>query len=132
MAIEWKDSYSVSVKALDDQHRAFIEILNKLYETIKTNKEDEVHDITETLIKYTDIHFKTEEKYFDQFKYEGSSEHKTEHRKLKTKVAEFQKRDEDYLKVAFELADFLENWLVEHLDEMDKKYTKCFNDNGLY
>jgi hemerythrin len=32
---------------------------------------------------------------------------------------------------AFDLIDFLEDWLINHLLDMDQKYKKCFHDHGL-
>ena len=78
------------------------------------------------------MHFATEEKYFDEFKYEGAEEHKAEHRKLEKSVADMQKRAKaGDLTFTVELLDFFEDWLIKHLAEMDQKYVKCFNEHGL-
>lgn len=134
MSIKWDISYSVNVKEIDEQHQQFIQILNKLYESVSHGTEQkELKVILDELVKYTDLHFKTEEKYFDKFNYENSSEHKIEHAKLRKQVADFYKKfAEGKAEISVELLDFLEDWLVEHLDIQDKKYVECFNKNGLF
>jgi hemerythrin len=131
--IEWQPEYSVGVKLIDDQHKHFMDTLNKLYSTIQNNEVESLNKIISELVSYTKTHFSTEEKYFKKFHYEEAAIHIAEHKRLIAKVDEFVKRKkENPLTVSFELLDFLENWLVGHLAMMDKRYTKCFNDNGLF
>ena len=131
--IQWQDKYSVNVKSIDEQHMHFVGILNKLYEAIQSNSVQELPGIIDEIVAYADTHFETEEGYFDDFKYEGAAEHKEEHNKLKLKVGEFlERKDEDPIKLSYELLDFLEDWLVKHLADLDQKYSRCFNEHGLY
>jgi hemerythrin len=30
-----------------------------------------------------------------------------------------------------DLCEFLEQWLVEHIQGTDKRFTECFNENGI-
>jgi hemerythrin len=134
MPIQWEQSYSVNVREIDDQHKNFIDLLNRSYNLINSgsNKEN-LKSILADLISYAKNHFETEEKYFDLYKYKNSAEHKEEHRKLERQVLDFQN---DFLSgkkdIIVELINFLEDWLVDHLDNQDKKYVKCFNKNGLF
>lgn len=131
---QWTPDYSVNVKELDEQHKKFIAVLNDLYQAILNNRQkEELQGIFAKLDDYLNFHFATEEKYFDKFNYEGSEEHKAEHQKAKDKIADIKQRSKDDEKViSFELIDFLEDWLISHVDTMDKKYTKCFNEHGLF
>jgi len=134
MPIQWNNSYSVNVKELDDQHKYFLSLLNRLYRYIYANKSrDELKSILTDLVSYKSNHFATEEKYFDLYDYENSVEHKKEHKKLEQQISDFQNEFLEGKKdITVELVDFLENWLIDHLDTQDKKYTKCFNEHGLY
>ncbi len=134
MPIKWDTSHSVNVKEIDDQHQRFIQILNKLYESVSHAREQsELKTILDELVSYADLHFQTEEKYFDKFHYENSAEHKEEHTKLKKQVADFYERyEKKETEISIKLLDFLEDWLVDHLDGQDKKYIECFNKNGLF
>ena len=130
--VVWKQDYSVGVEIIDDQHKHFIDIFNRLYSIIQQGQTTSLDKIIEELVIYTKVHFDTEEKYFKEFNYEGASEHINAHKILTAKVGEFlERKNEDQLIVSFELLDFMENWLIDHLSVMDKKYTKCFKEHGL-
>lgn len=133
MAIEWKQEYSIGFERIDNQHKALIRAINKLYEAIYNRAiKDKLSEVLEELTEYADMHFETEEIYFDKFGYENAANHKQEHKKFRKKISEVCKKyKKDELKISFDLADFLEDWLVHHLVNEDQKYIKCFKDNGL-
>lgn len=129
---EWKEEYSVGVEMIDEQHKVFIGIINELYTAIMEKKEKIIlDDVFKQLVAYTQFHFQTEERYFDEFQYEGSEEHKAAHKKLCDQIAELETKREGIMENPFELMDFLEDWLVDHIMGMDKKYGPCFNEHGL-
>jgi len=134
MAIQWNDEYSVNVKEIDKQHKNYFDILNKMYDFIyKQKSQSELKKVLDVLLEYADVHFKTEEEYFDKFNYKNSAEHKKEHQKFRDQMAVFYKKfAAGDLEITMELIDFLEDWLVYHVDLQDKKYIKCFNKHGLF
>ena len=129
----WKDEYSVNVKEIDDQHKQLFNVINNLIQIITDiPKEETVKEIITEIVKYKAIHFATEEKYFHQFNFEGTAEHEAAHRMFNQRVEEIQSlHKDDYISMAFDLVDFLEDWLLKHLINMDQKYKQCFKDNGL-
>lgn len=130
--LEWKNEYSVGVEMIDEQHKVFVSIMNELYTAIIEKKEKRVlDDVFKQLTAYTQFHFQTEERYFDEFNYEGSAEHKVAHQKLREQIAELEMRKDGIMENPFELMDFLEDWLVDHIMGMDKKYSTCFKEHGL-
>ena len=137
MKLEWKEEYSVKVKELDEQHKKLFGFLNAMDELIKNNgPKDEALKLLDGLNDYADYHFKTEEKYFDQFDYAESDKHKKSHNIYKIKIGEFREKIEKVDNIAmtgflFEVLDFLEDWWVNHILDEDQKYIKAFTDNGL-
>jgi len=130
--MEWDDKFSVHVKKIDNQHKHFIAIMDKLFEAIQVDEEDAVSKIIDELAAYTDLHFATEEALFDKLKFPGADEHKAEHYKIKVKIIKFlSNKDEDPFKVGYELLDVLEDWLFNHMAKMDSKYVKFFHENGI-
>lgn len=133
MHFKWEKNYEMGIDVIDKQHNYFVGLINELYDAIlnmQTNEES--GEILSKLIDYATEHFNTEEKYFDKFNYEEASEHKAKHKELKEKVLDFQKRfNEDKIALSFDLVDFMEDWLKDHLVNTDFKYKKCFKDNGL-
>jgi hemerythrin-like metal-binding protein len=134
MVFEWKSEYSVNVSEIDEQHKIFINILNKLYTSINHSETDSsLTIILKELVDYAHTHFATEEKYFDKFNYDFSIEHKAEHAHILDQIASFEKLHSEKKKdISMELIDFLEDWLITHILEQDKKFTYCFNSHGLF
>jgi len=131
--IEWKDEYSLGIDVIDNQHRQFLELMDQAYEAFyKKESKEEISVLLGNLKDYTYMHFGTEEKYFDLFNYELKSMHIEYHTKLKEQLADLMKDFEvKGLDTVPALVDFLENWLVVHLEHEDKKYVHCFKEHGL-
>lgn len=130
---KWEKQYTFDIKEIDEQHRYFVLILDNIYKTLlKSTPREEQGKLLRNLVNYAVIHFQTEEKYFDQFNFEGAAEHVKAHQKLKEKVLKFQSDfDQGKAEISSEILDFLEDWLVDHLATMDKKYVECFHAHGL-
>lgn len=131
--ITWTDSFSVKVVEIDAQHKKLVEMINKLYDAMKVGKsKDVMEEILSNLISYTATHFKAEEKYFDLYNYPEKEVHKAEHKKFVETVTKFKKDfDSGNATISIEVIGFLREWLTNHINGSDKKYTKCFNDHGL-
>ncbi len=91
-----------------------------------------MEDVLNDLTNYTEVHFKTEEGYFNKFNYSDSSLHTNEHRIFIEKVTAFKKDFEmKGLPIHTAILSFLLDWLMDHILLSDKKYTDCFNSHGL-
>jgi hemerythrin len=134
MPIAWNESMSVHVKEIDAQHQLFVRILNEMYSGVTDPKlKCVLGHVLDEIVNYAGYHFATEEKYFDLFNYEFADEHKQEHRKMEKRLQNIyeQHKTED-VGVVGELLYFMEDWLNNHIEIHDKKYTNCFNQHGLY
>ena len=62
----------------------------------------------------------------------NATQHIKEHNKFKGKIVELREKfKNNELEISFELIDFLEDWLLDHLMTQDQKYVKCFKEHGL-
>jgi hemerythrin len=131
--LSWEENYSVHVKQIDEQHKGLLKIMNNLIREISGIPDKErVSQFIAQIVKYKSEHFNTEEGYFKQFQYEGTEEHILAHREFGIKLKSIQdKFSDDAIGFAFALVDFLEDWLVDHMLNMDQKYIKCFTEHGL-
>lgn len=131
--LEWDDKYSVGVIEIDNQHKRMFAVINDLLEAIETNTPaDHLGHIIDELIKYKKFHFATEENYFKEFNYEGTEEHVTKHHEFNEKLEAMRKKHPELtIEFAFDLVDFLEDWLINHLMTLDQAYVKCFHEHGL-
>lgn len=131
--IEWNDSFSVGVVEIDGQHQKLVTMINDLNDAMRQRKgKDVLGNIVNGLVSYAGTHFRTEEKYFDQFGYPEANSHKQEHADFVNKVAEFKDGfDREKLGLSIEVMQFLSNWLQNHIKRIDKKYSLFFNEKGL-
>ena len=134
MAIVWDQKYSVEVAIIDEQHKQFIWMLDKLSKAIgEANPKETLDQIVNDLDQYSTYHFNTEEKYFKDFNYKGAEEHIMAHRKFIERLGEVrEKYSNDELRLSLELVSFMSDWLVNHIHDMDRKYIETFHENGLY
>ncbi len=84
------------------------------------------------MVKYTNYHFKTEEKYFDKYNYSDTKLHKEQHHGFVVKVTKF--RDDlknGSLTTTYDTMNFLRDWLLTHIQDSDKKYVTEFKNNNI-
>lgn len=131
--IRWDKSFSVNVSRFDEEHKRIILIINKLNAAIQKNDEREkVSDALNEMTSYAISHFKTEEDYMRRFGYPEYEPHKEEHREFtKTTVGFCKSVMNGNGNIACELVEYLNQWLANHIQGTDKKYTECFNRNGI-
>lgn len=129
----WNEDYSVGVKEIDDQHKQLFGIVNSLIEIINSiPKQDAISEVLKRLEDYKACHFCTEENYFEKFQFTGAKEHIHAHKCFTIEIMKIQFQNKDNpINLSFELVDYLEDWLVNHLMYMDQKYVSCFKEHGL-
>jgi len=129
--MNWQDDYSVGVKEIDDQHKKMFDLINRLYESIKESKDRKLREeFLQELSNYGKFHLKTEEDYFEKFKYPQKEEHVKIHDLYRNKIKEFVNKKDDIF-LSFEIIDYLEDWWLEHITSVDKDYQDFFNKKGL-
>lgn len=130
----WTEKNSVGVEEIDLQHQRMFSIINDLYDQMVTFKaHEDIDAILDKLVEYADFHFKTEEKYFDEFNYEEKEAHETIHQAYVDEVKKLmaKKKEGVGVELAYDIFDFLQKWWVGHINFEDKKYTNCFHIHGL-
>ena len=126
--IKWRDSYSVGVEEIDEEHKMLVEIINELFTIVrdKGNVKDSAICI-DKLIEYTVKHFADEEAMMEKADFPLINEHKAIHGNLLNTVTIFKRRIEDEEEMATqEFYIFLRDWLLTHILEEDMKYKGHF------
>lgn len=133
MEIKWKDEYSVGIKEIDEQHKYFITLLNDLYNAVCSSKDrNELDTLFQRLTEYAERHFATEEKYFDEFNYDGAAEHKLKHQEMRDNIKKIEnQKSGNEIDFYGNIVYFLKDWLEDHLEKMDQEYEECFSKHGL-
>ena len=129
---EWSDSLSVNVSVMDDQHKRFFVLINELHQGMKQGKgTDVIGGILTELARYTEYHFSAEEALLEQNGYPELPQQKEAHRRFVDKVQEYQRRfSAGDRSVAVEAMNAVRDWLVSHIQKMDKKYGSHVNKAG--
>jgi len=133
----WTTKYSVGIRSIDEQHQHFFEIANSLVKVAlnDASAKEEILALINNLGDYAFYHLKTEENYFDKFKYPDAAEHIAEHDKYRDQIKIYldliRDGEADIKKIGKEAAIFSGNWLYHHILLVDTKYTKFFIEKGL-
>lgn len=122
--VDWKPEYSVGVPVFDEHHQHLLRLLNKLHEYRNAGTEAQenlLHQILEQLEDYAVYHFSEEEKAMTK-EYEEFDKHKREHAffigKVKQLAMELEKGKKT---ISLHTFKFLNDWLVAHILETDRK-----------
>jgi hemerythrin len=131
--MNWKETYSVNVKEFDEQHKKLVAMINELHAAMKMGKGKEAMAvILQEMVDYAASHFATEEKYMTRLGFPGYAQHRDEHSAFKKKVLDFQQEyNAGSVALSIEVMDFLVDWLVKHIQSIDKQYSQFFNTKGL-
>ena len=131
--IEWNDKYSVNILLIDEQHKKLFEIINKAIIANKHSKvTKDILGILDEMTEYALEHFETEEHYMKEFKFPEYQTHRNEHIDFTSNSIDYKNRviGGDF-QIINEIFEYLKQWLVNHIQVTDKKYTDCFKKNDL-
>ncbi len=131
--IEWGDKYCFDISIIDKEHRKFIDIINKAIVAKEHNGDpEEVRELLKEMANFALTHFKTEETYMKEFSYPEYQDHKEEHHDFTmTTIANLRKLNKGDYQITNEILEYLKRWLINHIQDTDKKYVDCFKENGL-
>jgi len=120
----WTNELDVMVDEMNDQHQVLISIMNDLFQLNErgVSKYKILRKLNE-LVSYTRKHFRDEEAYMESIKFTGRKNHKIIHERLlhelNSYVEEFKANHETLTEKLF---NFLNNWLLTHIEHTDNKY----------
>jgi methyl-accepting chemotaxis protein/hemerythrin len=130
--INWSKSYSVGVSQMDKEHQRLIDIINNMYSAMRSGRSgDVIGSILDELIDYTKTHFAHEEKLMLEAGYTGFDVQKHAHVALVNQIIEIQNKYRAGTALGQEVMSFLKNWLINHIQGLDKKYGPVMNKKGI-
>jgi methyl-accepting chemotaxis protein/hemerythrin len=129
----WNDSYSVKVAVCDQQHMRLFDIINKLADAMRMGKgQDVVNQVVTELLDYTNTHFQDEEALLQKANYPQLEAHQEMHRIFVKKVQSLQSQAQMGKRVnAAQLLILIRDWLVNHIQKADKRYSAHLNAAGI-
>ena len=132
-AIEWEDSFATGVSLFDQQHKKLFDMINELHDAMQQKRSrDAIGRILNGLAEYTVNHFAEEERCFARTGYAEEAQHKQLHKKLVDQVVELLgKFNNGETLMTQEVITFLKDWLINHIQGVDKRYGPHLNKNGI-
>ncbi|MBL9027043.1 MAG: bacteriohemerythrin [Myxococcales bacterium] len=131
--LEWDDSLSVGVTALDDQHKQLFELLDELQQATTEDREAALRqEIVGDLVEYTKIHFAFEETMLSRNGFPELEPHRAAHSKLAEQVDVYARAaDAGAGPLGADLYFFLRTWLNGHIRGSDRRYGPFLNQRGV-
>ncbi|MBF0351471.1 MAG: hemerythrin family protein [SAR324 cluster bacterium] len=132
--LTWSEAFSVKINSIDEQHKKLINMINGLHDAMQLGDSKKVIEkILEGLAVYTVKHFGYEEELFRKYGYPQSEQHIREHQALVNQVVALQKRlsTEESFMLGVEILEFLKNWLINHIQGSDMKYSAFLVEKGV-
>ena len=131
--VSWDDSYSVGIESIDDDHKHLLRLINDLQSAVSfdTGQGFERAALAK-LIGYTRSHFFKEERLMAKYEYPGFEAHKRLHDEMAAQVRAMIKRHEEGEQgVILELAEFLRDWMIDHILGIDRQYRDFLTGRGV-
>jgi len=120
----WKSTYKIGNTILDAEHQELFKIASEAFKRVpKEKKMSKIKETLNQLFSYFEKHFKDEEEYMQSIKYDKIVAHKKIHQEIIETLKKFLNRvpSMSIEDIEEELKEFIENSLVEHILEEDKK-----------
>ena len=129
--IEWSEALSIGNAAIDNDHKAFIELARLLRGLEKDN--DSYAIIVESMLlmleEYIAGHFLREEKAMKAVNFRHFPQHHHDHNTFRNNIAGIIKSYRDGVQSAIDnLHDTLTSWLMDHISYEDMKLKPCLQD----
>jgi hemerythrin len=121
--VSWKPEYSVGVKSIDEQHIKLLNLINNVHAAVLCDTgPDFERGALEEMVAYTEGHLKYEEELMQEHSYFDYEAHKGQHDRMVSQVGLYVKRyEEKGSEILPEVADYLQRWLVQHIQGTDRK-----------
>ena len=133
--IEWNESFSVDNIEIDNQHKKWIEIYNRMHDRmIDTNDMDYKNICKEALVAMHDYaltHFMFEEDYLKKNDYPDIVKHRRKHKDFSTMIYScLRKLAGGELILNTEVIGLIKSWLLDHILIEDKKYATFLKEKS--
>ena len=122
--VEWNDSFSVGNALMDAHHQVFFQMIKEFREVPNKGDRDVMKKYVDFLVEYTAMHLGSEEALMHQAGYPELDRHKAVHDAFTRKVLSVAESfDHEQASIsADDILKIIEDWLVGHILDEDKRY----------
>ena len=122
--LNWTENMSVGSSIIGSDHRALIDLINKVGDIASGKGNEEIGEVLDGLIVYVEYQFAREEKMLTAAGYADVATHNSEHAGFTDHVYQL-RRSFDLDSTAIDshaLVEYLKNWLNHHIMIQDMGY----------
>ena len=117
---------------IDNQHRQILDYINTLEKIRATGAREQINDVFDDLIDYTQSHFSFEENLLAQVNYQFLPSHRSIHELFVKRLNDYRQRFDNGESVEDDLYRLLSKWLINHIQHDDQDYIDAVRDNMLH
>ena len=131
--IIWNETIEIGIQSMDSQHQRWIGLMNELYDAMRTGKAKAVVGRTLTsMLEYTQTHFTSEEKLIATYDYPEFKDHKQVHKEFIERIEGLSHRQQSHDDaLTSEVMNFLKEWLINHIQSVDRQYVPLLKSKGV-
>lgn len=128
----WLSQYELGIPPVDHQHKELLTLANRIYDAVWSGADrSAVSKEIEAIVQLTRGHFAFEERLLADCGYPGLTEHKAAHHRLIEDILRLQERFRTgAILQAADLAGFLNEWLLDHVNGPDREYSRFLGSQG--
>jgi hemerythrin-like metal-binding protein len=126
--LKWEQKYELGIPEMDNQHKKWVEILNKFYEKVsKSDLQTNILEMVDEALIYTKYHFREEEKFMASMNYPKLKEQQKMHIDIISTLSNFKSVIMSKKQItSMEVTNELKKWFKEHIMIEDMKYAEFY------
>ncbi len=128
VSVAWREQMSLDYPPLDDEHKAFLDVVVQSTEVAQNGDFAKMEDIFEKCYDYARNHFSHEEDIMERVQFPDIEAHMKSHQIFIKNISElrqqfeFASSQEEKKSAALKTASFLNVWVLGHILSRDKVY----------
>ena len=130
--MEWSEKFNIGIDVIDNQHRQILDYINTLEQIRATGAREQIKEVFDDLIDYTESHFSFEENLLSQVNYQFLPSHRGIHALFVKRLNDCRQRFANGEPVEDDLHRLLSKWLINHIQHDDQDYADAVRDNMLH
>ena len=130
--MKWNESYNIGIEVIDNQHRQILDYINALEKIRVSGDRNQIKEVLDDLIDYTQSHFSFEENLLEQVSYQYLPSHRGIHDLFVERLNDYRQKFDRGESVENDLYRLLSKWLINHIQHDDQDYVDAVRDNMLH
>lgn len=129
--MQWQAEFNIGIDVIDDQHKRIVEYINELEVIFADDsyRREQVEEVLNNIIDYTQSHFAFEESLLDQANYPYMSPHKSVHAAFIKKIERYRQQFMAGTAIEKDLHKMLLKWLINHIQHDDADYVASVKES---